>query len=73
MLQEWDRAVDAFKTSIQYAPEYPLSYLHLANLYLRFNRREEAKALVLKALAVDKNNQFRKEAERLLSEAQKGR
>lgn len=70
-LREWQHAIEAYKSSIQYDPEYPLSYLHLANVYLRFNRRDEARELILKAMNVDKAGQFKMEAKRLLEESER--
>jgi tetratricopeptide (TPR) repeat protein len=70
-LREWDLAIEAYKSSIQFAPEYPLSYLHLANLYLKFKQYGEAREMVLKAMEVDKNGEFKTEAKRLLEECGK--
>jgi type IV pilus assembly protein PilF len=70
-LRQWDRAIEAYKASIQHAPDFPISYLHLANVYLTLNRREEARALILKAMEVDKTGEFGVDAKRLLQESER--
>lgn len=70
-LRQWDRAVESYKNSIRFAPDNPKSYLHLASLYLKFNRREEARELILKAMDVDKSGEFKTEAKTLLDQSEK--
>jgi tetratricopeptide (TPR) repeat protein len=70
-LKDWDRAIESYQKSIQYTPDYPISYLRLANVYIRFNRREEARALILKAMEVDRNGDYGPDAKRLLQECER--
>jgi Tfp pilus assembly protein PilF len=72
-LRQWDHAIDSYKLAIQHAPDYTLYYLHLANVNLRFNRRDEARELVRKAMSLDKAGQFKAEARRLLEESERRR
>jgi Tfp pilus assembly protein PilF len=70
-LRQWQEAIDAYKSSIQFDPQRPLPYLQLANVFLRFNRREEARQLILQAINVDKAGQFKMEAKRLLEASER--
>jgi len=70
-LRDWDSAIEAYRSSIQHDPNYPLSYLRLANLFLKFKRYDDARELVLKAMEVDKNGEFKADAKRILDECER--
>jgi tetratricopeptide (TPR) repeat protein len=67
-LKEWDKAIEAYEKSIEFAPEFPASHLHLGKLYLQLNRLEEAEKELFKAMETDRAGTYAMEAKRLLDE-----
>lgn len=67
-LRDWDNAINSYNAAIRTSPDHPVSYLYLASVYLKLNRRQEARSLVIKAMELDKNGDFNIDTKRLLQE-----
>ena len=65
-MNEWDKALEAYKESIGHAPDDPRSYFRLGKLYLRVNNRPQAIKNLEEAIRLDKTNIIAPEAKDLL-------
>jgi len=65
-MNEWDKAVGAYKESIQYAPKDPRSHFYLGKLYLKRNKPSLAIEKFEESIRLDKTNTFAPKAKHLL-------
>ena len=65
-MNEWEKAVDAYKESIRYAPKDPRSHFYLGKLYLKRKKSSLAIEQFEETIRLDKTNTFAPEAKHLL-------
>jgi type IV pilus assembly protein PilF len=65
-INEWDKAIESYNSSIQYAPENPASHFNLGKLYAEMDNIPLAIKELQETIKLDEKNTFAPEARKLL-------